>query len=156
MDQDWVYLTQLQVPKNYRFTLNNILEQLPERGNWQWWILLNSLEIKIYMNIRERNSFAGQHDREADFSIPSGKRYFLQLEHRVSQNEILARKKNLKPVAVSFLLINSEITGRLEIKEGNGVTNSNRWNKSGTRQRRNKKSTEHLLNTLCATELCQN
>lgn len=35
--------------------------------------------------------------------------------NRVSQNEISARK-NLKPVAVSFLLINSEITGRLEMK----------------------------------------
>lgn len=155
MDQDWVYLTQLQEPKNYRLTLNYLLEQLPERGNWQWWILLNSFEIKIYMNIRERNSFAGHHDREADFWIPSGKRYFLQLEHRVSQNEILAQK-NPKPVAVSLLLINSEITGRLEMKEGNRVTNSHRWNKSGTRQKRSKKSTEHLFNTVCFTKLCQN
>lgn len=155
MDQDWVYLTQLQVPKNHRLTLNYILEQLSERGNWQWWILLNSLEIRIYMNIRERNSFAGQHDREADFWIPSGKRYFLQMEHRVSQNEISARK-NLKPVAVSFLLINSGITGRLEMKEGKGVTDSHIWNKSGMRQKSSKKSTEHLLNTVCFTKLCQN
>lgn len=41
------------------------------------------------MNIRERNSFAGQRDSEADFSIPLGESYFLQLECRVSQKEIL-------------------------------------------------------------------
>lgn len=96
------------------------------------------------MNIRERNSFAGQHDREADFWIPSGKGYFLQLQHRVSQKEILAWQ-NLKPVALSFLLINSEITGRLEMKEGNGVTNSQRWNKSGTRQKKSKKTLQNTF-----------
>lgn len=98
------------------------------RSAWQGSRLLNSLRQKILS--------------------PTGTQSFPKWN--------LSTKKNLKPVAVSFLLINSEITGRLEIKEGNGVTNSNRWNKSGTRQRRSKKRTEHLLNTLCATELCQN
>lgn len=38
--------------------------------------------------------------------------------------------KNLKPVALSLLLINSEVTGRLEMRKGNGVTYSHKWNSS--------------------------
>lgn len=146
MDQDWVYLTQLQVPKNYRLTLNYLLEQLSERGNWQWWILLNSLEIKIYMNIRERNSFAGQHDREADFWIPSGKRYFLQLEHKSFPKWNLSTKK-LKPVAVSFLLINSEITGRLEMKWRWSKVMESQTHIDGTSQERDRKGVKKVQNT---------
>lgn len=44
--------------------------------------------------------------------------------------------KNLKPVALSFLLINSKITGRLEMKKGNGVTYSHRWNSSEALERK--------------------
>lgn len=40
-------------------------------------------------------------------------------------------EKNLKPVALSLLLINSKVTGRLEMKKGSGVTYSHRWKSSG-------------------------
>lgn len=132
--RDCVYLTQLQVPKNYRLTLNSVLEQLSKRSNCRCWILLNSLGIKIYMNIRERNSFAGQHDSEAGFWIPLGKRYCFQRECSFPKRDL--SMKNLKPVALSFLLINSKITGRLEMKKGTGVTYSHRWNSSEALERK--------------------
>lgn len=118
------------------------------------------LMVNLVKFLRNKNLHEHQREKQLCRSAWQWSRLLNSLRQKIlspigTEKEIIAWK-NLKPVALSFLLINSEITGRLEMKEGNGVTNSQRWNKSGTKQKNSKKSTEHLLNTVCFTKLWQN